>query len=121
MTTSFRQADVASESLAPGLLAPPSAQPLSGDIRVRSQVFFAPEREGILSGIWESEPGTARWEFTDRGEVIHVISGSMTVSEDNEPEVRLSAGDTAYFPIGWTGTWTVHEPLRKVFVVYPPR
>jgi len=30
----------------------------------------------------------------------------------------LTAGDTAYFPIGWMGVWTVHEKLRKVYVVY---
>lgn len=118
MTTTFRQADISSETLEPGLLAPPSAQPLSGDIPVRSRIFFSPEGAGILSGIWESDPGTARWEFMDRGEVIHVISGSMTVAEDGEPDILLQAGDTAYFPIGWKGIWTVHEPLRKVFVVY---
>jgi uncharacterized protein len=38
----------------------------------------------------------------------------MTVHRDGGDEVLLSAGDTAYFPIGWT----VHELLRKVFVVY---
>ena len=26
----------------------------------------------------------------------------------------------AVFPLGWTGTWTVHETLRKVFTVFRP-
>ncbi|NBY60820.1 MAG: transcriptional regulator, partial [Actinobacteria bacterium] len=28
------------------------------------------------------------------------------------------AGSSCIFPIGWKGKWTVHETLRKVFVVY---
>lgn len=121
MTTTFRQDDVDSASLESGILALPSAQPLSGEIPVRSKIFFTEETAGIISGIWESDPGIARWEFTERGEFIHVVSGSMTCTEDGRPEVTLSAGSTAYFPIGWKGTWNVHEPLRKVFVVYQAR
>lgn len=121
MTTTFRQAEVSADTLESGILAPPSAEPMSGDIPVRSKIFFTQDDMGIVSGIWESDPGSARWEFTERGEVIHVISGSMTVTEDGASGVTLTAGSTAYFPLGWKGIWTVHEPLRKVFVVYQRR
>jgi uncharacterized cupin superfamily protein len=118
MTVTFRSTAIPSAELTESRLAPPSAEPISGEITVRSRVFFTEETKGIVSGTWESEPGTARWEFLTRGEVITVISGRMTVTRDGEGPVELTAGDTAYFPIGWTGTWTVHERLRKVFVVY---
>ncbi|GAA3622424.1 hypothetical protein GCM10022223_44190 [Kineosporia mesophila] len=101
-------------------LGPPSAEPLSGEIRVRSRVDFATEDRKVVSGIWESDPGTSRWEFLTRGEIIHVIAGHMTVVEDGGEPAEITAGTTAYFPIGWVGTWTVHEPVRKVFVVYKP-
>lgn len=87
---------------------------------VRSRLVFTSDDERILSGTWESEPGTSRWEFLNRGEIITVIEGRMTVAQENGPEVDLNPGDTAYFPIGWTGIWTVHERLRKIFVVYKP-
>ena len=118
MTVSFRSQDIPSADLDESLLAPPSAEPLSGDITVRSRVFFKDDTKGIVSGTWESEPGTSRWEFLTRGEVITVVSGRMSVTRDGDEPVELTAGDTAYFPLGWTGTWTVHERLRKVFVVY---
>lgn len=52
--------------------------------------------------------------------MIHVLSGRMTVQADGEEPVDLFAGSSAVFPISWCGTWTVHETLRKVFVVYRP-
>jgi uncharacterized cupin superfamily protein len=50
--------------------------------------------------------------------VIYVIKGSMTVHEDGGEPVKLTVGSSCIFPIGWKGVWTVHETLRKVFVVY---
>ena len=118
MTTTFRATELATEQFTESLLAPPSAQPLSGDITVRAYIAYTSEDGSITSGSWESEPGEARWEFTDRGEFIQVVEGRMTVHEDGREPVELTAGTAALFPIGWKGTWTVHEKLRKVFVVY---
>lgn len=118
MTSTFRPADIPSAELDEELLAEPDATPLSGDITVRSRVVFRTDDDKILSGTWETETGLSRWEFLNHGEIIHVLSGRMTVSEDGGEPVELTAGSTAYFPVGWTGTWEVHERLRKVFVVY---
>ena len=52
--------------------------------------------------------------------MIYVLSGRMTVQRDGEEAVELTAGSSAIFPLGWCGAWTVHETLRKVFVVYRP-
>ena len=32
--------------------------------------------------------------------------------------MQLTAGSTAVFPPGWSGTWLVHETLRKVYVIF---
>ena len=120
MTTVNRPSDVPRDELAEKPLAPPSAEPLSGEILVRSRVDFATDDRRIVSGIWESDPGTSRWEFLTRGELIHVLSGRMTVRRDGDEAAEIAPGTTAYFPIGWCGTWTVHETLRKFFVVYKP-
>jgi uncharacterized cupin superfamily protein len=117
MTSTNRPLDAA-EDLVERLLAPPGAEPLSGEILVRSRVDFTAEDGSVHSGVWESEPGTSRWEFLTRGEIIHVVAGHMTVQRDGEQPSEITAGVTAYFPIGWCGTWTVHERLRKVFVVF---
>ncbi|WP_423183366.1 cupin domain-containing protein [Arthrobacter sp. NyZ413] len=100
------------------LLSPPAAEPLSGEIAVRSKVIYTSNNQQIAAGTWESEPGLSRWEFLSRGEVIHIIHGRMIATRDGEDPVELREGTTAVFPQGWTGTWRVLEKLRKVFVVY---
>jgi len=118
MTLANRPTEIPAATLEHKLLAPPSAEPLDGPIRVRSRVDFVTDDRRLVSGIWECEPGRSRWEFDTRGEIIHVVSGAMTVTEDDGEPVELTAGTTAYFPIGWRGEWLVTETLRKVFVVY---
>jgi uncharacterized cupin superfamily protein len=116
MTISFRALEIPAYELTEKPLGQPSAEPLTGEILTRAQVFL--DNETVTSGTWECEPGASRWEFTTRGEVIYVIKGSMTVHEDGDEPVLLTVGSSCIFPIGWKGVWTVHETLRKVFVVY---
>jgi uncharacterized protein len=120
MTLANRPAEIPARALEAKPLAPPSAEPLDGPIQVRSRLDFATDDRRLVSGIWESEPGRSRWEFETRGEIIHVVAGAMTVTEDDGEPVELTAGSTAYFPIGWRGEWFVTETLRKVFIVYRP-
>ncbi|PRC49620.1 hypothetical protein C6A85_73780, partial [Mycobacterium sp. ITM-2017-0098] len=28
------------------------------------------------------------------------------------------AGDIAVFPLGWAGSWVIHETLRKVYITF---
>ena len=120
VTITFRAAELDSANgiFQQALLGQPSAEPLSGDIITRADVEFTSDDGRIQSGVWESEPGKSRWEFLTRGEIITIVSGAMTVEEDDGAPVHLVAGTSAIFPIGWKGTWTVTETVRKVFVVY---
>jgi len=118
MTIIFRAAELANDQLTEKLLEQPTAESLTGATKTRSHVFYQGEEQKITSGTWECEPGRSRWEFTTRGEVIYVLSGRMTVERDGEEAQELTAGSSAVFPVGWCGHWTVHETLRKVFVIY---
>ena len=119
MTIVIKAAELTADELTESRLGPPSAQPVDGaEIVVRSAVKFKSEDGQIIAGVWESEPGASRWEFDTRGELITVLSGRMTVLEDGGEPAEITAGSTAYFPLGWHGVWTVHETLRKVYVVY---
>lgn len=120
MTTTFHASTLTEEELSAKPLAPPTATPLDGPIVTRGRVFYTSENPSITFGTWECEPGRSRWEFLDRGETIHVLSGRMSVQEDGGPALELAAGDSAVFPLGWRGVWQVHETLRKVYVIYRP-
>ncbi|BBX38108.1 hypothetical protein MMAG44476_34664 [Mycolicibacterium mageritense DSM 44476 = CIP 104973] len=118
MSQTFWPAALFEENLEESLLGQPSAEVLGEEIRVRSSVPFISAEPGIRSGVWEASPGLSRWEFVDRGEVIHVLEGRMVITEDGGDPVTVEAGSAAFFPIGWKGTWEIQERIRKFFVVF---
>ena len=69
------------------------------------------------AGIWECEPGPSRWTLATN-EVIYLVSGTMTVTPDGGTPSTVGAGDVAVFPTGWTGTWDIHETVRKVYSIF---
>ena len=71
----------------------------------------------VSGGIWECTPGPSYWTQEEH-EVIHLVTGRMTVTRDGEEPVELGAGDMAVFPKGWSGTWDIHETVRKVYAIF---
>ncbi|MGH8964131.1 MAG: cupin domain-containing protein [Actinomycetes bacterium] len=121
MTTHFRPTDLELDHRRQKPLVPPSATPIEpAEILTRLDILHVSEDKKVNLGHWECEPGTSRWEYDNRQEIIQVISGSMTVQEDGGEPVKLGPGDNAVFPVGWKGTWTVHETFRKIYMVYRP-
>jgi uncharacterized cupin superfamily protein len=69
------------------------------------------------AGVWECTAGPSRW-LLDTHEVIHLVAGRMTVTPDGGEPTEINAGDVAIFPKGWSGTWDIHEPVRKVYAIF---
>lgn len=69
------------------------------------------------AGIWQCEPGPSRWTL-ETNEVIYIVAGRMTVTPDGGTPSELGADDIAVFPRGWTGTWDIHETIRKVYSIF---
>jgi uncharacterized protein len=42
----------------------------------------------------------------------------MTVTPDGGAATEIAAGDVAVFPRGWSGTWDIHETVRKVYAIF---
>ncbi|HEX5535520.1 MAG TPA: cupin domain-containing protein [Actinomycetales bacterium] len=69
---------------------------------------------GAEVGVWEMTAGVAR--DTEEDEILVVLSGRATVQIDGGATVELKAGDVMRLESGSRTTWTVHEPLRKVYI-----
>jgi uncharacterized cupin superfamily protein len=67
-------------------------------------------------GVWECTEGhfTAFREVAS--EKCHVISGRVTVKDDKQAS-NLGPGDFLLMPLGWRGEWTVHERVRKLYIL----
>lgn len=102
-----------------GLLAPPAATPLSGDIETWTSELFTDASNASSVGFWQATVGRSHWIFEDYNEVIYILAGSLRVTEEGGESVHLRHGDVAVFPIGWKGEWEVLEDLKKLYVVFP--
>jgi uncharacterized cupin superfamily protein len=54
----------------------------------------------------------------DTNEVIYLVAGRMTVTPDGGKSKEIGVGDIAVFPLGWSGTWEIHETVRKVYSIF---
>jgi uncharacterized protein len=78
---------------------------------------YSDSRGKFFAGIWQSEVGKWRIRYTEE-EYCHVLQGVSVISDAHGKAVTVSAGDRFVIPRGFTGTWEVVEPTRKIYVIY---
>jgi uncharacterized cupin superfamily protein len=66
-------------------------------------------------GVWEHGAGTST--DVEAEEVFVVLSGRATVRVEGGETLELGPGDVGVLEAGARTVWTVHETLRKVYVV----
>jgi uncharacterized cupin superfamily protein len=68
------------------------------------------------SGLWVCTPG--RWRLSiPRDEFCHFVAGRATYVGDDGETVEVGPGAVVCFPAGWTGTCTVHETIRNLYML----
>lgn len=79
--------------------------------------LVAPEAFGEVSiGVWEMSAGSMRDEEAE--EVFIVLTGSARI-EGEGWSLDVTAGDVVHLEAGAQTVWTVHSPLRKVYLIAP--
>ena len=68
-------------------------------------------------GLWESEPYEERIRDYPVDEVMIIISSGAVMTDLDGNATELKAGDVAYVPKGWSGTWKQTETIRKYTVM----
>lgn len=63
---------------------------------------------------WECGRETFDWEYSS-DETAYVQAGQVKVRTEEGQEVEFAEGDIVFFPRGLKCTWTVVEPIRKVY------
>jgi uncharacterized protein len=89
----------------------------TGDAMATSGLTLWEDGDGAESGVWQCTPGPSHWTL-ETNEFVHILAGRMTVRPDGGEATDIGSGDTAIFPKGWSGTWDIHEPIRKLYVIF---
>lgn len=75
------------------------------------------EDEAVEVGIWQHTVGVSTDVEAD--EVFIVLAGRATIEVVDGPTLEVGPGDIGFLTAGARTVWTVHEDLRKVYVVRP--
>lgn len=68
------------------------------------------------SGLWVCTPG--RWRLSiPRDELCHFLAGRATYVADDGETIEAGPGTVVHFEAGWTGTCTVHDTIRNVYML----
>ena len=71
------------------------------------------------TGVWQSEVGKWRIAYTEE-EYCRILEGTSIIRDAQGGAVTVSAGESFVIPRGFSGTWEVVEPTRKIYVIYEP-
>ncbi|AMS40121.1 cupin domain-containing protein [Aminobacter aminovorans] len=105
------------EGVAPRLDAPGERR-LAGDPQFRIWNLERAADDRVASGVWETTPGKWRSIYAGKWEFCTIVSGSLTITEDDQEPVVYRVGDSFVIRDGFQGTWEAEEITRKHYVVH---
>lgn len=67
-------------------------------------------------GLWVCTPG--KWEcHVTRDEFCHFLEGRATYVHESGEVIQITPDTAAFFPEGWKGLCTVHETVKKLYMI----
>jgi hypothetical protein len=67
-------------------------------------------------GLWVCTPG--KWEcHVTRDEFCHFLEGRCTYVHESGEVIEIMPDTAAFFPQDWKGVCTVHETIKKVYMI----
>lgn len=86
---------------------------LEGNPLARNAILSRSGDTTACTIVWDCTAGKFNWHY-DFDETVHILEGSVVVSNENSPPKRLEPGDVAFFPMGTVAHWHVETYVRKV-------
>ncbi len=104
----------------------PSASPgadllLSAVPRQCAHVWFEDLTGQWTVGVWFSTPYHRKTIPFPRHELMHILEGSVTLTEGSGVIHRFKAGDTFFVPMGTLCDWRSTEDLLKIYCIFQPK
>lgn len=97
----------------------PADKLIAGNPKQTVWVQYKDSSGKFLAGIWASEVGKWRVQYTDE-EYCRMLEGESVIADAAGRSTTVKGGESFVVPRGFVGTWEVVVPSRKVFVIYEP-
>ena len=97
----------------------PVPKRVAGDPEQRLWSEYADASGKFFVGVWESDPGTWRVQYTEE-EYCRILEGRSPLTASDGTVTAVGPGDEFVIPRGFVGTWQVIETTRKTYVIYEP-
>ncbi|HEX3505353.1 MAG TPA: cupin domain-containing protein [Xanthobacteraceae bacterium] len=88
---------------------------IEGNPQARSKRLAASADGTSTIMAWSCTAGRFKWHYTV-DETIHLISGEVFVTDENDNVRRVGPGDMVFFPAGAVSTWYIPDHVRKLAV-----
>jgi uncharacterized cupin superfamily protein len=92
----------------------------AGDPQEREAVLYANPEGTFVISVWTAEPYTEHIDGYPGDEYIRVLEGAFTLTTDGGEPQHYGVGDELRIARGWSGTWEVTAPFRKLSVAHFP-
>ena len=80
-------------------------------------IFFMTEDKNTWTGVWECAPCLEEIESYPVNEMMTVLSGSVTLTDENGKSETYTSGDTFFLTKGAKIKWHITEKLRKFYMI----
>ncbi len=80
-------------------------------------VFFATGDGSTWTGVWECAPCIEEIDNYPVNEMMTVISGSVTLTNENGDSETFTSGDSFFISKGAQIKWHITEKLRKFYMI----
>jgi uncharacterized cupin superfamily protein len=82
----------------------------------RGHGFFASDDKKTSAGVWECAPCIEEFDDYPDNEMMTVISGSVTLTNESGDSETFTSGDTFFIAKGAKIRWEITEKLLKFYM-----
>jgi uncharacterized cupin superfamily protein len=95
----------------------PKPTTVEGDQQEAAVALWTSADGRMETGVWECTPGRFTADRTKSAEICTILSGRVTLHDEDGTTREVGAGEMFVLPLGWRGEWTIHQQTRKIYTM----
>ena len=96
--------------------------PIVGQLPVQhSRSWFTDLTGQWTVGVWDATPYERKVSPSGRYELMHLLEGSVTLTDGQGGSQSFKAGDSFLVPLGAPNGWRSTEYVRKIYCIFQPK